>query len=478
MSKLNIKNSLSYVILLLAVSSCAIPDLQQRDVNKATPSMFFNNNNDTTNTSNLNWKAFFDDPYLTTLIDSALVYNQELNIISQEILVSRNEVMARRGEYLPFVTLNGGLEGEKVGRYTTQGANDANTDIMPGRKFPEPLTDMFLSANASWELDVWRKLRNAKDAAAKRYLESVEGRNFVQTQLIAEIAESYYELLALDNQLDILKKNIEIQVNALEIVKLQKTAGKVTELAVKKFEAEVLKNRSLIFNIQQDIVVLENRINFLTGKYPKNVERDSQNFNEITPHKVLVGLPSQLLENRPDVRQAELEIAATDLDVKSAKANFYPAFRLTAGVGFDAFEPSIFLQSPESMIYSLAGELVTPLINKNAIKAQYLSANSRQIQAIYEFEKTLLSAYVEVSNQISNVSNLQSSFDLKQKQVDTLNEAIQISINLFKSARADYREVMLTQRDALEARFELVETKMKQMKSVVNLYRALGGGWK
>ena len=453
------------------LTSCSIPDIQHKDVNKTTPTDYYGQA-DSTNSAMLSWKEFFKDPYLVKLIDSALVNNQELNILSQEILISRNEVMARRGEYLPFVNVNGGLEGEKVGRYTSQGAGDATTDVKPGRKFPDPLTDMFLSANASWELDVWRKLRNAKDAAAKRYLESSEGRNFVITQLVSEIAYSYYELLALDNQLDILTQNIEIQSNAFEIVKLQKLAGKVTELAVKKFEAELLKNKSLVFNIKQTIIETENEINFLVGRYPQKVEREPANFHLLEPYGVSVGLPSQLLENRPDIRQAELEIEATDLDLKSAKANFYPAFKITAGVGFDAFEPSLFFQTPESMIYSMAGELTAPLINKNAIKAQYLSANSEQIQAMFEFEKKLLNAYVEVANQVSNMHNLQSSLDLKEKQVDTLLEAIQISINLFKSARADYREVMLTQRDALEARFELVETKMKQMQAMGGLYRS------
>lgn len=471
-------NKIKFLIplILIFLSSCALPTLQQNDNISLVPDKF-PTSKDSVNSAKMNWKEFFQDKYLVNLIDSALINNQELNIIAQEILISKNEIMARRGEYLPTVNIGGGLGAEKVGRYTSQGANDANTDIAHGKEFPEPLGDFLLSANASWELDVWRKLRNAKDASVKRYLSSIEGKNFIQTQLIAEIANSYYELLSLDNQLEILNSNINIQQDALNIVRIQKQAGKVTELAVKKYEAEVLKNRSLIFNIKQQITETENKINFLVGRFPQKIERDHLIFNTFTPQEVLVGLPSQLLENRPDIRQAELQIEAAKLDVKSTKANFYPAFRINAGLGFQAFNPSYFFQTPESMLYSLAGDFVAPLVNRNAIKAQYLTANSIQIQAMYDYERTIINAYIEVLNQVSNISNLQSSFELKEKQVEALINSIEISSNLFKSARADYMEVMLTQRDALEARFELVETKKQQFHSMVDLYRSLGGGW-
>jgi NodT family efflux transporter outer membrane factor (OMF) lipoprotein len=477
--KTNKKLSAFIGIILLAIlhTSCTLPELQTKKEKIELPTKF-NADSTNKNSAEINWRDFFNDTNLIDIIDTALVNNQELNILLQEILITNNEVMARKGEYLPSVNLNIGAGAEKVGRYTSQGANDANTEIAAGREFPEPLTDMMLSANASWELDIWRKLRNAKDAAVKRYISSIEGRNFVITQLISEIASSYFELLALDNQLEILKSNIDIQNNALNIVRLQKQAGKVTELAVKKFEAEVLKNKSLIFNIQQKINVTENKINFLVGRYPQKIKRNSEYFNKLVPESIATGIPSQLLENRPDVRQAELEIEASELDLKSAKANFYPALKITAGLGYQGFSPSFLFQTPESMIYGLAGELLTPLVNRNAIEATYLNANSKQIQAIYNYEKVLLNAYVEVANQISNIDNLQNSYRLREQQVDTLILSIDISTKLFKSARADYMEVMLTQRDALEARFDLIETKQQQLNGLVSLYKALGGGWK
>ncbi|MFL5752253.1 MAG: TolC family protein, partial [Bacteroidia bacterium] len=392
--------------------------------------------------------------------------------------IAKNEVRARKGQYMPFIGVGAGAGIEKVGSYTSQGANDANTEIMPGKKFPDPLPNYLVGVTASWEVDIWKKLRNAKNAALRRYLSSVEGKNFIVTHLISEIATSYYELMALDNQLEILKKNIEIQQNALEIVKLEKVSAKVTELAVRRFEAEVLKNQSRQFYIMQSITETENRINFLTGRFPQPVSRNSQAFSDLKPDTIHAGIPSQLLENRPDIRQAEQELAATKLDVKAAKAEFYPSLMITAGAGYQAFNPAYLIATPQSLLFSLAGNLVAPLINRNAIKAHYYSANSRQIQAVYNYERSILRAHIEVVNQLSNISNLEKSYELKAKQVQTLTQAIEISIGLFKSARADYMEVLLTQRDALESKFELIETKMQQMNARVNIYRALGGGWK
>jgi len=459
----------------LSISACA-PTIATKTPNRTAPATY-NESRDTTNVGDIRWKEYFTDPYLNALIDTALENNQELNITLQEIEISKNEIRVRKGEYLPFVNLQGGAGVEKVGRYTHQGVSDANIEYEPGKEMPEPLQDYFLGAFASWEVDIWNKLRNGKKSAMFRYLSTQEGKNFMVTNLIAEIANSYYELMALDNQLDILKRNIEIQTNALEIVKLQKKAARVTELAVRKFEAEVLKNQSRQYSIQQMITETENRINFLVGRFPQPIERNSEMFIDMVPQSIYAGIPSQLLANRPDIKQAELELAAADLDISVAKANFYPSLRITAGLGARAFSAKYLATMPESMLYSLAGDLVAPLVNRNAIKATYYSASAKQIQAVYNYERVILRAYIEVANQLSNISNLQNSYQFEAKQVQALTESIDISTVLFKSARADYMEVLMTQRDALESKFELIETKKEQMNAMVNIYQALGGGW-
>ncbi|TAE30667.1 MAG: TolC family protein [Cytophagales bacterium] len=467
---------LGAVCITLAASSCKTPTLIERTENRRVP-VSFNAGSDSVNTGAFRWAEFFTDPNLVALIDTALHNNQELNITQQEIQIAQNEVQARAGEYKPFVGLRAGAGVDKVGEYTRFGALERSTDVRPGREFPNPLPDFLVAAEVSWQVDIWNKLRNAKRSAAARYLASVEGRNFTVTNLVSEIANSYYELLALDSQLDILKRNIDIQTNALNIVRLEKESARVTELAVRRFEAQVLRTQSMQYDIQQRITETENRINFLVGRFPQPVVRSTGDFGALVPQVVSAGLPAQILQNRPDIRQAERELEAAQLDVQVARANFLPSLNLSAAVGFNSYNPALLL-SPQSLLFSLMGGLTRPLINKNAITALYYSSNSRQTQAVYSYERTVLNAYVEVANQLASIQNLQKSYDLKSRQVQALIQSTNISNTLFKSARADYMEVLLTQRDALESRFDLVETKMQQLHAVVNAYRALGGGWR
>lgn len=471
--------SYKYIVPLgicLAVASCT-PTLAPLAETKPVPASF-DKSTDTTNTSTTPWRTYFKDPNLVGLIETALKNNQELQITLQEIEIAKNDIRVKKGALLPIVGVGAGAGIEKVGRYTSQGAGDASTEIKPGQEMPDPLGDFKIGAYANWEVDIWKKLRNSKKAAVSRYLSTVEGKNFVITNLIAEVADSYYELRALDSQLDIVRKNIELQSSALDVVKIQKQAARATELAVQKFQAEVLASKSMEFDILQNIKETENKINFLLGQYPQEIKRDKSNFMDLVPSMVQSGIPSQLLANRPDIKQAEMELEAAKLDVKVARAEFYPSLDITAAIGVNAFKPSYLFTLPESLLYSLAGDIAAPLINRNALKAEYSSANARQLQALYNYERTILNAYLEVSSQLSKINNLEKRYDLKSQQVTAMNRSIDVAGDLFKSAKADYFEVLMTQRDALESKLELIDTKKDQLTASVNVYRDLGGGWK
>ncbi len=464
--------------LALLLQACSIPFLTTKKAETKLPESFNNRPQALENTASVNWKDFFDDPDLSALIDIAIVNNKEVNILAQRISIAKNEIQARKGEYLPFVSFGAGAEVEKVGRFTRNGAVEENLEIKEGKAFPDPLANYQFGLYSKWELDVWKKLRNATKVAAMEYMASIEGKNFLITNLVAEIANAYYELAALDNQLLNLEQNIHIQQNALEVTKQLQKYARATSLAVKRFEAEVKKNESKQFVIKQQIVEVENRINFLLGRVPQPVLRASADFMATKLKMMQAGVPAQLLENRPDIRKAELELAAADLNIAVAKANFYPSFAIRAGLGFQAFNPKYLLNTPESLMYSLAGDVMAPLINRNAIIAVYKNANATQIQAAYDYEQTIISAYGEVANQVSNIDNLEKNYQLKSTQVEALTQSVDVANQLFQSARADYLEVLLTQREALEAKTELIETKQKQISAMVNLYKSLGGGWK
>ncbi|WP_293945613.1 MULTISPECIES: TolC family protein [unclassified Sphingobacterium] len=467
------------LLLSTAVTGCKVPKATQIQENKQVPQQFAEAvTQDTTSSASVKWRDFFSDPNLVALIDTALKNNQELNVTLQELAIAKNDILLRKGALKPSVSLRAGGGVEKVGRYTSQGAGDASTEIAPGKEMPDPLGDLTIGAYASWEIDVWKKLKDSEQAALNRYLATVEGKNFVLSSLIAEVARSYYELLALDNQLTIIKQSIELQDNALEVIKLQKQAARVTELAVQKFQAEVLKTKGMEFETRQQIKETENRINFLLGRFPQEIKRDKSIFVDMIPSKVQTGIPSQLLSNRPDIREAEYELAAAKLDVQIARKEFYPSLEISAALGLQAFKPSYLFKMPESMLYNIIGELAAPLLNKNGLKAEFSTANSKQIQAVYNYEKTILNAYLEVSTQLSNIENLGKSYDFKTKEVEVLNNSVVVSGDLFKSARADYMEVLMTQRDVLDSKLELIETKKQQLNAVVNIYKDLGGGWK
>jgi NodT family efflux transporter outer membrane factor (OMF) lipoprotein len=426
----------------------------------------------TTSVAQQTWKEFFASPELRDLMQAAVLGNQELNIHLQEIVIAQNEASARRGEYWPRLGAQIGAGIDKVGRFTSQGASDDAT------KLSQNLGNFTFGLFSSWEVDVWSKLRNAKKSADLRYLSSIEAQRFLVTQVVAEVARSYYELVAVDNLLEILHRNIQLQESTLVMVKAEKQAARVTELAVQRFEAELLRYKSRAYEFEQTRVQVENRINFLLGRYPQPINRDAKALQQQLPRIVQAGLPTELLQNRMDVRQAELNLEAAKLDVRSAKAAFYPALTIDAGVGYRAFNLAHLVTSPASLIYNAAGGLVAPLLNRNAITAQYRSADAAQIQAVFNYEKTMLQAFTDVENQLAAVQNWRNMYDLLTQEVGTLAQAVDISTVLFQSARAEYIEVLTTRRDYLDAQMELVEASKRRYLSMVNIYQALGGGWR
>ena len=233
------------------------------------------------NSSQVRIEEFFNDPMLTSLIDQALVGNQELRILNEDIQIASNEILARQGAYLPFVTVGGGAGLNKFSHFTPEGAGIRDDPFLPGQYFPNPLPNFLVGPNFFWQMDIWRQLRNARDAAALRYLGTSEGRNYFVTRLVAEIAENYYGLMALDKRLENLDRTIALQEQSLEIAKAKKEAARGTELAVQRFLAEVRKNQSEKLIVKQEIIEAENRINFLVGRFPQPVERMSAGFIDL-----------------------------------------------------------------------------------------------------------------------------------------------------------------------------------------------------
>jgi NodT family efflux transporter outer membrane factor (OMF) lipoprotein len=463
--------------VLLALPGCFIPKLRPPKPGPALPQTF----NGLASPDNSSWigaPAFFNDPRLTSLIGQALVRNQQLRILAEDIQIANNEILRRRGAYLPFLSFGARASLDKLSTFTPPGADLSQIVSPAGRPFPNPLPDFLTAADITWQIDIWRQLRNARDAAGLRYLGTIDGWNYVVTRLVAEIAENYYRLMALDNQLETLDRTIALQEQSLRVAEAQKLGARGTELGVQRFLAEVRKNQSQILIIRQEIIETENRINFLCGRYPQPVERASAQFLNLQLPPLSVGVPPQLLQNRPDIRQAERELQAAGLDVRVARANFFPKLFINAGVGYEAYNTKYLFITPESLIYNVAGQVVAPLINRSAIKADYFNANARQLQALYEYQRTILNAFTEVINRLNRVRNYTNSVEIKRQQLASLETAVDVAAKLFQNARVEYIDVLLAQRDRNDARIVLIDTKNQQLAAVVNLYQALGGGWR
>ncbi len=476
----NIKSYIPHIaiIAILGIFSCKPVEVLRTDSLLPMPDAFASATADTANSAALNWREYFNDPYLEGLIDTALANNLDLKMAVQRIEASKAGILAANGALLPTVEAAGTTSLRKFGRYTMDGAGNITTEMIDGKLIPINLPDFFVGLQSSWEIDAWGKLKNRRQAAANRFLASVEGRNFVQTSLVAEIAAAYYDLLSLDASLRIVDENIGIQQNALELVRVQKEAGMANELAVEQFEAQLLGLRGQRIEMEQLIVENESVINYLCGRYPQPVQRSSLDFLKMSPPSLVAGVPAQLLRNRPDIRAAELELAASKADLNAARALFYPTVEINGLLGMQAFRPDLLVTKPASLAYGLLGGLAAPLINKRAIQAEFNAADAYQLEALYAYQRAILGGYVEVHNGLAGLRNLQRSLDLKRSEAEVFTRSISTSNDLFRTSRATYLEVLFAQQNALSTRLELVEMKQRELMLGVGVYRALGGGWR
>ncbi len=466
-----------FVAVCLCMAGCQTTKNIESDAIKPMPESFANTK-DSTNSATIDWRQFFSDSALIDLIDTALKNNPDVLMTFQKIEIARAELRMRKGALLPEISGGGSVSQRRFGRYTMDGAGNRATEITPGHMVPDDLPDYYIGLQTTWEMDIWGKLRNKKKAAFARYLGSIEGKNIVLTNLISEIAISYYELLSLDTELEIIRETIKLQENALSMVTIQKQAAAANELAVQQFDAQLQHSRALEVETFQRITESKNRINYLLGRFPQPVIRKKSILPKEIPVQVKVGIPSDLLENRPDIKQAEFELMATKADVASAKKAFYPSFNITGAMGFQAFNTSYLFRSPESIAYAAIGSLTVPIINRSAIQAQFKTAQAKQLEALYHYQKTIINGYIEVYNEMNNIKNLELAYNLTTKKVTALTQSIEISSELFKTGRANYLEVLITQQNALQSKLELVSTKQQQFNASVNIYKALGGGWR
>jgi len=472
--------------VLLVLPGCCIPGLRPAKTGMVLPTSYDGPPTGITNatvtgtaspdsSAQLRADEFYNDPVLVGLICQAVANNRELKGLEEDVEVARAVVMSSRGAFLPLVGVRGSAGWDRHSVFTPVGAAEEQLEYRPGKHFPKTPGDFLLGLDFLVPIDLWRALRNSRDAAVQRYLAAIERRNDFVTRMVADVADNYFRLMALDQRLATLNQIIALQQQSLEAVEKLLKAGRETTLSVRRFEAEVRGNESEKLLVRQDIVETENRINFLLGRLPQPVERNSAGFLDLTLHPLCAGVPAQLLLNRPDIRQAERELEAAGLDVKVARAQFFPKVAITGTVGYQAFNPK-YLFNPDALIFNAVGELTAPLLNKAAIRADYLVANARQLQSVYNYQSVILNAVIEVVNRLSGVQNYSQSIEIKRQQLKALEAAVVDAGKLFQATRIQYIDVLTSQRDLLQAKTLLIDVKRQQLSAIVNVYQALGGG--
>jgi multidrug efflux system outer membrane protein len=429
-----------------------------------------------------NWKTFFTDTILIQMIDSGLVNNLDLKLAYQKVMQTRSGVQFTKGIRMPTLGLNLSAGQRRYADYTIDGVGNYDTQFSPHvndkQKLPDPVPDFYAGVYSTWEIDLWGRLKNKKRAALSRFLAGEQGRNLVVTNLIAEISSTYYRLMVLDRELLIIRENIQLQENALEIVEAQKETGKSNELAIELISSQVLNAKALSLEVKQSIILEENKLNFLLGRYPAPVVRSTFSSNEEISKMMDTGIPSDMLANRPDIKAAEYELRAQRADVKSAKAAFYPSLTLNGNLGYQAFNAAFLFETPASIAYNVTGGLLMPLLNRRALKADLMLSRASHREAYLNYEKTILKSFTEVYQLTQQLDNYKEMQGLKSEQVQVLEKSVSTSKDLFAYNRATYLEIITAQQNYLRSQIELLDIYYRKTLTNIHLYKALGGGWK
>jgi len=429
------------------------------------------------------WREFFTDTTLLALLDSAIVRNYDMRIALKNIDIANQSLRQARAAFLPEIDAQLGGVNQQWRSRDYYSNPSANWYEQPGKGEPsESLykfqSQYFSEINMSWELDIWGKMRRQKESALAEYLQTYEARRAIQTALVEAIADGYYNLLMLDEQLEVAKRNLQLNDSTLRIVKLQRDAGEVTALAVQQTESQMLVAASLIPQLEQEIAIQENTLMALTGRMPGEVRRSSNLDDFVTENDLAAGVPLSMVTNRPDVREAELALRAANAQAGVAQAYRYPALTINASGGVNAMLPQNWFNIPGALFGGIIGGVTQPIFSGRRLKTQHEIAKLERDKAELYFQQVVLDAVNEVTNSLLMIEKLKEQHRIAEKRVDTSRLGVKNANLLFRSGYATYLEVITAQSNALNSELDLVSIKQQQLNAKVALYKALGGGWR
>ncbi|TDE07275.1 efflux transporter outer membrane subunit [Flavobacterium sandaracinum] len=464
------KNKLTKIAVLVitatVMQSCFVAKEYKRPELK-TENLYRNEivSTDTVSLANVAWKNVFTDPLLQGYIKKGLENNLDIKIAMQNIVAAEAAMKQGKAGYFPTLSAGADWTHQELSRNSQFGAllQDRSTNQYQ------------LTGSLSWEADIWGKIRSNKRAANAAYLQTTAANQAVKTQLIATIAATYYQLLSVDAQIKLAEKTLVNRNQSVETIIALKKAGNVTEVGVKQTEAQKYATEIIIADLKNSIIIFENTLSILMGEGSAKIERSTFE-NQLMQPNITLGVPATLLRNRPDVIAAEYNLISNFEQTNVAKSNFYPTLKLTASGGLQSIDLKEWF-SANSIFANIITGLTQPIFNQRQIKTRFEIAKANQEKAYLQFEQSLLTAGKEVSDALAQYNNETYKLTIREKQVDALNKATDYSDELLTYGLANYLEVLTVKDNALNAELSLIDNKFQQYKAIIQLYRALGGGW-
>lgn len=467
----NISNAVGWALLCsVALHSCTAREAYQRPQFAEESGLYRNapSASDSTGLGHLSWREMFTDPLLQKHISEALANNLDIKTAAQNIIAAEAYLKQSQAAYFPTLNAGPGYGISTASLNGAQGQFSGNT-----RRY---INSFNISADASWEADLWGRLKSIERAQRANYFAELQAENAVKSDVVAAVAGSYYQLLAFDNQKKIIEKTIEVRKKNLETSRALKQAGVLTEVAVQQNEALVHNAEAQLISIETEIELLENTISLLKGEASKSVERSTLEAQQPN-FRTDTGYPIALLANRPDVMEAENALRSAFEMKNAARAAFYPTLRITAGTGLQSGNIDNFF-SLNSLFGNMVSGLTAPVFNRRQIRTNYEVAEVNRERAYLNFRRTILTAGREVSDAIRRYSVQDAYIALKQKEVDNYNRSVEYSQQLVNYGMANYLEVLNASVNALNAELNISNARYAKLRAGVDLYHALGGGWK
>jgi len=467
-----IKEVLGISLIAVGAISC-MPKLALEKVTPELPETFKQTATaDTASVANLEWRQFFNDPILQGLIEKGIKNNYDLQIALKQVASSQERL--KQAKYMQYPDVGFGVSAQ-ISKPSKNSMNGQSLNLFLGQSHVEDYNAAF---NLSWEADIWGKIKNQQEVSKMQYLQTYEATKAIQTQVVAAIAQGYYNLLMLDKQLQIAKSNLELSTNTLSITEKIWKSGDATSLGIQQSKAQKEYTELLITQLEQNIAIQENALSILIGENPTKINRTIEMSDTSLPQNLSAGLPAAMVSRRPDVRQQELVLLESNALIGIAQANMYPSLKITANGGVNSFKIDNWFQIPASLFGSALGGLTQPIFQKRQLKTDLNVAKIQREKNVLAFRQAVLNAVGEVSDALVSNESLKVQEQKASEQVSTLKDGIKSAELLYKSGMANYLEVIVAQGNSLQAELNLASVKRQRLSSIVDLYRALGGGWK